>query len=158
MPPSINHEIRNRVIEQWLSGIPRDKIALDNKIGTGTVSSIVRDWEKGLVDNDIKSIRQLTVQIRKQGMNLSECANIARLVNRIKRSGGNTRDIEKLLTRIHSRCISIGLPSEKISQLLMQLFNISKSESIPLESVPEYITQKIHNLKQELEAKRSRLH
>jgi hypothetical protein len=158
MPPSINPEIRNKAIEQWLCGISRDKIARENKIGAGTVSSIIHDWRQGLVNIEIDPIRQLTVQIRKHGMNLTECADVIRLVNRIKKSGGSPRGIGQLLTSIHSRCISTGLPSEKVCQLLIQLFNISKSEAIPLELVPDHIEQKIQNLKQEYEAKRSKLH
>ena len=45
-----------------------------------------------------------------------------------------------------------ALPSEKIVDLLNQLFNISKSESIVLEKVPEYIKQ---NLEGETKTRRT---
>jgi hypothetical protein len=44
MPPQIQEIIRRRVIEQWLSGESRDKVASDLQIGAGTVSGIVSDY------------------------------------------------------------------------------------------------------------------
>ena len=41
MPASIDEAIKRRVVQQWLSGEARDKIAIDNNIGEGTVSSII---------------------------------------------------------------------------------------------------------------------
>jgi hypothetical protein len=41
MPAPIDEIIKRRVVQQWLSGEVRDKIASDNNIGAGTVSSIV---------------------------------------------------------------------------------------------------------------------
>ena len=38
-----------------------------------------------------------------------------------------------------------SLPPEKIVDLVNQLFNISKSESIPLEQIPDYIKQKLQD-------------
>jgi hypothetical protein len=45
MPPPINELIR-RVIEEWINGFPRDKIALDLQIGSGTVSNIISEFKK----------------------------------------------------------------------------------------------------------------
>jgi hypothetical protein len=68
------------------------------------------------------------------------------LYNIIKKSGANEDQIESFI----SNCMSgIGgadgnsLPPEKIIDLVNQLFNISKSESIPLEQVPDYTQQKL---------------
>jgi uncharacterized protein (UPF0335 family) len=36
-----------------------------------------------------------------------------------------------------------GIPPEKVIELVNQLFNISKSESIPLNQVPSYINKKL---------------
>jgi transposase len=44
----INEIVKRRVIERWLSGESRDKIASDLQIGAGTVSGIVSDFKKNL--------------------------------------------------------------------------------------------------------------
>jgi DNA-binding CsgD family transcriptional regulator len=43
MKPKVPKSIRERVIKQWLQGIPNDEIAKDNDIGAGTVSAIIKD-------------------------------------------------------------------------------------------------------------------
>ena len=68
MPAEINDEIRKQVIQQWIGGNTREKIATDNDIGKGTVSSIVNDWKKGLEDSEYESVRELAVQSKKQGI------------------------------------------------------------------------------------------
>ncbi|MFL6378930.1 MAG: helix-turn-helix domain-containing protein [Nitrososphaeraceae archaeon] len=37
--------IKRRVVQQWLSGESRDKIAADNNISSGTVTSIVDNYK-----------------------------------------------------------------------------------------------------------------
>ena len=40
--------VKRRVIQEWLSGEARDKIAAENGIGAGTVSDIVGNYKIGL--------------------------------------------------------------------------------------------------------------
>ena len=42
MGGKIPESIRRDVIRQWLEGLPRQQIAKDNHIGTGTVSEIIK--------------------------------------------------------------------------------------------------------------------
>jgi hypothetical protein len=48
MPPSIDASIKTIVIQQWLAGDSRAKIAIDNNVGEGTLSSIVNNFKIGL--------------------------------------------------------------------------------------------------------------
>jgi hypothetical protein len=75
MPPAIDELIKRKVIQQWVNGSPRDKIAADNNIGTGTVSGIINDYKTQLQDPDIDSIRGLAIKIRKQGLNFADLAH-----------------------------------------------------------------------------------
>jgi hypothetical protein len=59
MPSAIDEVIRIKVIQQWINGFPRDKIASDLQIGTGTASSIISDFKIGLENSEFDSIRQL---------------------------------------------------------------------------------------------------
>jgi hypothetical protein len=65
----------------WLSGEARDKIAIDNNIGSGTVSTIVDDYKTGLENFDLDSFRELTVEAKKLGMTTSDLASFFRLYN-----------------------------------------------------------------------------
>ena len=144
MPAAINEQTRKQVVQQWIIGDSRDKIAIDNDIGEGTVSSIVNDWKRGLESSEYESVRELAVQSKKQGIALSDLASRFRLYSIIKKSGANEDQIESFI----SNCTISGagvevLPPEKIIELVNQLFSISKSQSILLEKVPDYIQQKL---------------
>jgi hypothetical protein len=154
MPAAINEQTRKQVIQQWISGDSRDKIAIDNSIGEGTVSSIVNEWKKRLEDSEYESVRELAVQSKKQGLVLSDLASRFRFYNFIKKSGANEDQIESFISNCISGAAGSSLPPEKVVDLVNELFNISKSESIALEKVPEYIQQKLQQkLKLEQEIK-----
>jgi hypothetical protein len=65
MPAPIDEIVKRRVIQEWLSGEPRDKIAAANNIGSGTVSSIVNSYKIGLDNLDLDSFRGLMVEAKK---------------------------------------------------------------------------------------------
>jgi hypothetical protein len=65
MPAPIDEIVKRRVIQEWLSGEARDKIAADNNIGSGTVSSIVNSYKIGLDNLDLDSFRGLMVEAKK---------------------------------------------------------------------------------------------
>jgi hypothetical protein len=87
MPAAIDENIRRKVIQQWFNGLPRDKIAEENNIGAGTVSSIVANYKVSLEDLDFDSIRQLAIEARQHGLSLSELALHFRLYNYCIKSG-----------------------------------------------------------------------
>jgi hypothetical protein len=139
MPPPIQEVVRRRVIEQWISGFPRDKIALDLQMGAGTVSSIVSDFKKNLQGSDIDSARELAIDAKRQGLNLSELASHFRLYNYFIKSGAAEDKIESFVTNVSSTDIS----PERIIEVVNQLHEILKTESIPLDQIPSYIERKL---------------
>jgi uncharacterized protein (UPF0335 family) len=93
----------------------------------------------GLETLEIDLIRQLALERRKQGLNLSELSSNFRLDNFVRKSGANEDKIETFIANVNSTDISL----EKVIGLVNQLFNISKEESIPLQEVPGYIKEKL---------------
>jgi hypothetical protein len=148
MPSAIDTQVKNQVIDQWLSGDSRDKIAADNGIGAGTVSNIINERKKGVEDSDYESIRESAVFSKKEGQNFSELTSRFRLYNYIIKLGANEDGIESFIANCMNGANS--LPPEKIIELTNQLFEITKSESIPPAEVPDYIQQKLAE-KQRLE-------
>src|SRR5919202_7033166 len=139
MPASIETSIKRKVIQQWLSGDLRQKIAIDNNIGEGTVGSIVNYFKEGLDNSKFDSARELALQAKKQGLNLSDLASNFRIHNFIKTSGASENMIESFISNISSS----ELHPEKIIELVNHIYGISKSESIHPDQLPNYINQKI---------------
>jgi hypothetical protein len=81
MPSAIDELIKRRVIQEWFNGIPRDKIAADNNIGTGTVSGIISNYNTQLDDSELESVRGLAIEIRKQGLTFAGLSSLLRLYN-----------------------------------------------------------------------------
>jgi hypothetical protein len=139
MPPLTDERTRGNVVREWILGFPRDQIAEHTGTGAGTVSSIIANYKAGLNDLDLDSIRQLAVEARQHGLNLSELASHFRLYNYFIKSGASENAIESFITKVSSS----NIPPEIVIELVNQLHEISKKESILLDQVPEYIKQKL---------------
>src|ERR671938_1664806 len=121
MPPLTDEQTRGNVIRQWILGLARDTIAEHNGIGAGTVSSIIANYKTGLEELDFDSIRQLAVEARQHGLNLSELASHLRLYNYFIKSGAAEEKIESFITKVSSSDVS----PERIIELVYQLHEIS---------------------------------
>lgn len=49
----IPHQIKTKFLREWLQGISRDKIALDNNIGEGSVTGITQQAKNSIPDLDL---------------------------------------------------------------------------------------------------------
>jgi hypothetical protein len=148
MPSAIDPLIKKEVINQWLAGDSRDRIASDNNVSAGTVTNIINEWKKGVEDSDYGYLRELTLPLKKQGIGLIELAPFVRLFKYIQKLGADEGQIESFIANCMNAANS--LPPEKIINLANQLFDIAKSEAIPPVEVPIYIRQKSEE-KQRLE-------
>jgi uncharacterized protein (UPF0335 family) len=139
MPASIDQTIKRRVVQLWLNGEARDKIAADNNIGAGTVSAIVDNYKIVLDNLDLDSFRELMIEAKKRGMTPSDVVSHFRLFNYLVKSGAAEDKIESFITNINSGYI----PLEKAIETINQIYEISRSESVPPDQLPNYIQQKL---------------
>jgi hypothetical protein len=139
MPAPINGTVKRQVVQEWLSGEARDKIASDLQIGAGTVSGIVSDFKKNLQASDIDSVRELAIYAKRQGLNLSDLSSHFILYNYFIKSGAAEEDIESFIANVSTDDAS----PEKLIQYVNQLYDASKEQSIPLHEVPAYIEKKL---------------
>jgi hypothetical protein len=137
MPAAIDTQIKKHVVNQWLSGGSRDRIAADNNIGAGTVSNIINQWKKGVEDSEYDSVRELTTSLKKQGIGLSDLACSFRLNNYIKKLGANEDKIESFIVNLAN-----SSEPEKLIDVANQVAQLSRSESKPLEELESHVKQK----------------
>jgi hypothetical protein len=129
----------------------RDKIAAENNIGAGTVTSIVSNYKVGLETLDFDSIRQLALEIRKQGLNWSDLASHFRLYNYFIKSWAAEEQIEEFVTNVHLSDIT----PEKVIQYVNQIHEIAKEESIPLDQISYFESKNRGEEKDQRGTKRS---
>jgi hypothetical protein len=93
---------------------------------------------------DFDSIRQLALEIRKQQLNWSDLASHFRLYNYlINKSGASEDEIESFIANVSSSEVS----PERVIEVVNQMYNISKQESIPLDEVSTYIHKRLEDKK-----------
>jgi hypothetical protein len=92
---------------------------------------------------DFDSIRQLSIEIRKQGLNWSDLGSHFRLLNFIRKLGASEEKVESFIDNINSST----LPPEKVIEYVNQLFAVSRSELIPIDQVSGYIREKLEQKK-----------
>ena len=145
MPAPVDDRVKGQVIQDWSAGKSSDEIATKKGIGAGSVSNIINEFKCGLENYDYISIRELAVQIKKEGITFPQLALMYRRHNYIKKLGANEEQIESLIANLLDGARS--LPEEKIVDLMNQVYEISKSESIPLTEVPQYVNQSLEKKK-----------
>src|SRR5919197_5034841 len=106
MAGRISQEIKAKVIRCWLAGMPRNEIASETGLATGSVSNLVSEWMKGLQDPQYEAVRELAVQSRRLGMSLTDYAASFRLFNFLKKLKVDENRIESFILHIQDRCMN----------------------------------------------------
>jgi hypothetical protein len=73
----IPSEIKNKVLDSWLFGIPSNMIATCNGIGYGSVYRIIESFKSKIPDLDV--LRAVAVMIRQEGLSLNDVASSIRI-------------------------------------------------------------------------------
>jgi hypothetical protein len=130
----------------------RDKIASDTELAAGTITNIVHDWRHKLGYPTADTLRQLAIDLKRQGINTTDCARGFRTVNTIKKLGlveaDEEKGLESFVSDIYNKCKYYGLRPDKLINLAMQTLDLL--ESIPLSQIPNYLEEKSKD-KQKLE-------
>lgn len=129
----------------WLSGETRKDIAVQCGIGAGSVTNIVKEWTKDLKSSHYESIRDLAVELKKEGLTFVELASMYRRNNYIKKLDASEEQIESFISNI-----SNSQDPQKLIDTANQIAQLSASESIPLDKVAVHIKRKQEE-KQKLE-------
>ena len=68
MPTTLPNNFKSLVIQEWLKGAQRDKIAGDNGLSAGVVTNIVNEWRNALGFSPADDLRELAVTLKKIGI------------------------------------------------------------------------------------------
>jgi hypothetical protein len=81
----IPKHIKAEVIRQWLDGLTRENIAKEDDIGTGTVTTIIQEARKQEEYNDIDLLRQVSLKLKEEELQLPELGFAIRLKRIMKK-------------------------------------------------------------------------
>ena len=141
MPSRLPDNYKSLVIQEWLNGEQRDKIAVDSGIGAGSVTNIVNEWRATLGFPTADTLRELAVTLRRLGISAAQCALGSRIATLMLRIGVNEDSFESFILDVYNRCKDIGLSPQNIAFHLTDLLEFSNT-ALPLSKIPDYIKEK----------------
>jgi hypothetical protein len=142
MPSKLPDNLKSLVIQDWLSGKQRDKIAADSGLSAGAVTNIVNEWRQALGLSAADELRELAVTLKKIGISAAQCAAGSRVAMIMNRLGVKEDNFESFMSDVYSRSKNLGLTPESIAYYLTNLIEFSKT--VPLSEISEYIQKKVN--------------
>jgi hypothetical protein len=144
--PRIPQPIRNRVAQQWIAGLSRHKIAEENQIGDGTVSSIIREFKDD--GFDLGLLREVAFVLKRENLQVDLLPNSVRLRMRLEKRGLIEMQIDSLIDAIDEHCFRHGITVEQFVSIIQEISSLSDKVEIPLDQLFEYVARE----KKELES------
>ena len=139
MGSRIPNPIRNRVAQQWVTGVSRDIIAKDNQISTGTVSTIIHGFkDDGFI---FDPLREAALLLKKEGLDITLLPSSVRLRRRLEERGLNEMQIDSLIEAIDVHCFRRGIAVEQFVDTIQEISALLDSLEIPVNELPQFIAK-----------------
>ena len=177
----IPRAIKINVLRRWLNVQSRDQIAKEEEIGTGTVSSIIKEYRQN--DTGFDLLRQVAVDLKNHSESAESFAPLIRIreilrrellllpyktITGIKIAGGQEHEdgdlkttlekkLESLLQALLVFCFKHNLPIKDFVDDIHDLRRRANRLGIPLENLPSYVKRledTVHSLYEEIKQKR----
>jgi hypothetical protein len=133
--------MKTKVIRQWLNGLTREEIARDNDIGEGTVTGIIQDARKQKEYSDIDLLRQISIKLKEEGLDLPSLAFAIRLRSIMEENGINEDQVEPIIQDFATYCLRHKVPYDTIIKSGREALYLEQKFDVPIEKIPEYIAQ-----------------
>jgi hypothetical protein len=140
---AITNELKDNVIRNYLRGESRNENARITGLGADTVTNIIQEFDNKLGAYEPEAIRELAVQLRKAGIIPNDCVKGSQIINKMSDLGIDKDKCLTVVESIQTKSIEKGVTPEKSAEIVSQLFEISKSESMPLNEIPDYVRLKV---------------
>jgi hypothetical protein len=140
MPVKLPESLKSGVIQQWLKGVERDRIALGHGLSAGAVTNIVNEWRQAIDFPAADELRELAVTLKKIGITPGECAIGCRASMILNRVGVGNDQLQSFLSDVYKRSVDIGLTPHNIASYLRDLLEFSNT--LVFSQIPAYLEQK----------------
>jgi hypothetical protein len=139
----ISEQTKQEVIAKWLSGWSRDKIAGELSIGAGTVSNIVNLWISDVGKPTEEALRMLSVEIRRHGMSVRECARGFRLLRHLQglEADDEIKQIDIFLSKIYDKSKYYNLPPDRLVEIASEIWE--RCKIMPISEILPHLDRKI---------------
>ena len=133
---TISHNLKIKIIAEFLSGIKREIIADNNGISTGSVSAIVEEFEEEIPD--IHKIRAMMLKLNATGNNPKLFYPAIRLHNYIKDQGLTEAKAEYILEIFQEYAFKKNCNISEIIDAVIEAYNIAARCGTDLEHLDQH--------------------
>ena len=118
MGNTIPKEIKIKVLRDWLRGVSRDTIAINNQISYGSVSKILKAIKNREIP-DIDLLREVALTLKRQNLNIVDFASSMRLKKMLDNLGLSEERTGKFLE--HLSVLFFKSDDRNVEKFLLQL-------------------------------------
>jgi hypothetical protein len=140
----IPSEIKNKVLDELLFGIPSDVIATCNGIGYGSVYRIIESFKSKIPDIDV--LRAVAVMKKQQGLSLNDVASGIRIKNFLEQMGSEI-EMERLLPDIDIHSFKINQTFSNFVKEIHEIHRFASGLGISIHQVHDYVEDKKKELR-----------
>jgi hypothetical protein len=144
MGSKIPKVVREKVITEWLQGLSRDKIAVNNDIGGGTVTEIIKDYSEN--NSDVDKQREFVVALMREGTDLNLFASSIRLKRFLERLGIDEERLDSFLVNVEEHCFKKNKETNDFIKSVNDACRVSNRMETSIEDLPE----KLQDMKNDL--------
>ena len=131
------YSVKLKVIEGWVQGISRDKIALDNDIGAGTVTGIIQQSKTNIPDLDL--MRELALKLKKENLDLNCFTSAVRLKKVLDRLDISEVNVESFLEEINIHCFKKNIDKKEFILKIDEVWKIANNLDVSIFNIPIHI-------------------
>ncbi len=124
----------------WLKAYSRDDIAKIVGIGSGTVSEIVKDYNRRNPGFDL--LRKIVVAIRREGGNVRQYATAIRIQRLLESPDLTAEQIESFVTNAYIQCFKRKEDLIKFIRDMNKTADLANKTRVPVEELPVHIREK----------------
>ena len=137
MGGKIPKNIKEKVIRQWLDGMRRENIAKEDGIGAGTITAIIQEARKQEEYNDIDLLRQVSVKLKEEALELPLLGFAIRLKRIMEENDINEDQIEPIIQDFAAYCLRHSISFDKLIQSGREALYLEEKYGIPVEKIRE---------------------
>ncbi len=131
------YSVKLKVIEGWVQGISRDKIALDNDIGAGTVTGIIQQSKTNIPDLDL--MRELALKLKKENLDLNYFTSAVRLKKVLDGLDISEENVESFLEEINIHCFKKNIDKKEFILKIDEVWKIANNLDVSIFNIPSHI-------------------
>ena len=145
-------EIKNKILDLLLFGIPMDDIATHIGIGYGSVYRIMQSFKSTIPDLDV--LRAVGVKIYQEGLTLNDVVLGIRIKNLLDQMGSSVIQMERLLMDIDIHCFKTNQTFSDFVKQIHEIHRFASRLGISIHQVNDYVEDKkkeLQTLQKELD-------